>query len=188
MVRAAAELIRTKGVSGTGLREIVAAANAPRGSLQHYFPDGKDQLVSEALLWMGGVASRRVERVLSSLEEPSPSALLAGTVDLWRKEFHDVGFEGGCPLVAAAADVGATSDGLRNVIAEAFDGWTRSMASGLVRTGVPSERAEALAALLIGALEGAIVLSRVRRDTAPLDAVAAELGPLLDGAARPARR
>lgn len=186
MVRAAAELIRTKGVSGTGLREIVAAADAPRGSLQHYFPGGKDQLVAEALLWMGGVAARRVERVLSSLEDPSPSALFDGTVDLWRDDFEHFGFEGGCPLVAAAADVGATSHELRAVIADAFEGWIQPMAAGLVRTGVPSARADALATVLISALEGAILLSRMRRDIAPLDAVAAELGPLLDAVAQPA--
>src|SRR3974390_1855070 len=83
MVRSAAQLIRTKGVSGAGLREVVTEAEAPRGSLQHYFPDGKDQLVSEALVWMGAVAGRRVDRVLTSLENPTPSALFAGIVDLW---------------------------------------------------------------------------------------------------------
>src|SRR5215471_9016581 len=57
MVRSAAQLIRRKGVSGTGMREIVSEANAPRGSLQHYFPGGKEELVAEALLWMGGVAA-----------------------------------------------------------------------------------------------------------------------------------
>ena len=64
MVRSAAQLIRRKGVSGTGMREIVIEADAPRGSLQHYFPGGKEELVSDALLWMGGVAARRVERSL----------------------------------------------------------------------------------------------------------------------------
>src|SRR5437660_8377376 len=80
IVHAAGALIRTKGVSATGMREVVSAAGASRGSLQHYFPHGKDQLVSEALLWMGGVAARRVGRVLASLDDPSPSAFFAGTV------------------------------------------------------------------------------------------------------------
>jgi AcrR family transcriptional regulator len=182
MVRTAAQLIRTKGVSGTGLREVVSVADAPRGSIQHYFPGGKDQLVSEALLWTGGVAARRIERVLSGLDDPKPSALFAGTVDLWRREFTTSGFEGGCPLVAAAADTAATSDELRDVIASAFEGWLEPMADALVRTGVPTGRADALAVLLISALEGAIILSRIRQDTTPLDAVSEELGPVLDAA------
>jgi len=185
MVRAAGRLIRTKGVSGTGLREVVAVADAPWGSLQSYFPGGKTQLVTEALLWMGGVAARRVDRVLTGLDRPSPGALFAGTVDLWRAEFLKDGFDAGCPLVAAAADVASTSDELRAAIGAAFEGWHAPLAAALVRTGVPPEQKDSLATVLISALEGAIVLSRVRRDVAPLDAVAAELGPWLDAMARP---
>src|ERR1700683_5728822 len=81
MVRSAAQLIRRQGVSGTGMREIVTEAAAPRGSLQHYFPGGKEELVSEALLWMGDVAARRIRRSLSELESTTPSALLASIVE-----------------------------------------------------------------------------------------------------------
>src|SRR5258708_21229216 len=49
IVRSAVELVRQRGVHGAGLRQIVAHADGPRGSLQRYFPDGKTQLISEAL-------------------------------------------------------------------------------------------------------------------------------------------
>jgi AcrR family transcriptional regulator len=49
MPRAAVRLISTQGYTGTGPREVVAAWDAPHGSVWHYFPGGKDQLVSEAL-------------------------------------------------------------------------------------------------------------------------------------------
>ena len=83
MIRSAAQLIRRKGVSGTGLREIVVEADAPRGSLQHYFPGGKEELVSDAFLWTGDVAARRIKRSLSKLKSRAPSALLASIVDAW---------------------------------------------------------------------------------------------------------
>src|SRR5580700_6380502 len=95
MVRAAAQLIRRKGVSGTGMREIVIEADAPRGSLQHYFPGGKEELVSDALLWMGGVAARRVERSLREIEPRTPSALLASIVDRWRTDLTTEDFSAG---------------------------------------------------------------------------------------------
>src|SRR5579863_3656041 len=99
MVRSAAQLIRRKGVSGTGLREIVVEADAPRGSLQHYFPGGKEQLVSDALLWMGDVAARRIKRSLGELKSRTPSALLASIVDGWRRDLTNEQFSAGCPLV-----------------------------------------------------------------------------------------
>src|SRR5690242_16151759 len=79
MVRGAAQLIRRKGVTGTGMREIVTEADAPRGSLQHYFPGGKEELVSDALLWAGGVAARRIRRCLGELHPRTPSALLTAS-------------------------------------------------------------------------------------------------------------
>ena len=180
MVRGAAQLIRRKGVAGTGMREIVAEADAPRGSLQHYFPGGKEELVGEALIWMGGVAARRLRRHLEGLDPPTPGALLAALADDWRRDLTSEGFLAGCPLVAAAADTTATSDYLRQVLKQAFDGWQEPLAVALVRLGVPESRADGLAMLVISALEGAIVLARVRCDLAPLDAVVGELGPHLD--------
>ena len=182
MVRTAAQLIRTKGVSGTGLREIVEGARGPRGSLQHYFPGGKDQLVSESLLWMGVVAAKRVTRVMSKLDAPTPGRLFSGTVDLWRKEFLTLGFGSGCPLMAAAADSSATSDAIREADCKAFDGWLEAMTEALEEMGVQAPRSSTLATLMVSALEGAIVLCRVRRETRPLDAVEEELRPLLEAA------
>ena len=53
MVLSAAQLVRIQGVGATGMRDVVAHAEAPRGSLQHYFPGGKDQLIAEAVAWAG---------------------------------------------------------------------------------------------------------------------------------------
>src|SRR5579862_5786022 len=116
MVRSAAQLIRRKGVSGTGMREIVTEAEAPRGSLQHYFPGGKEELVSDALLWMGNVAAHRIERCHRDLKTRTPSALLASIVDTWRHDLTSEQFSAGCPLVAAAADTATTSTQLRQVL------------------------------------------------------------------------
>jgi AcrR family transcriptional regulator len=186
MVHSAAQLIRRKGVSGTGMREIVTEADAPRGSLQHYFPGGKEELVSDALLWMGDVAARRTKRCLSELKSRTPSALLASIVDTWRRDLTNEEFSAGCPLVAAAADTAATSERLRQVLGRAFDGWLEPLSESLVDLGVPSDRSDNLAIVIIAALEGAIILARIRRDLTPFDALVLELGPLLDAVARPA--
>lgn len=186
MVRSAAQLIRRKGVSGTGMREIVTEADAPRGSLQHYFPGGKEELVSDALLWMGDVAARRTKRCLSELESRTPSALLASIVDTWRRDLTNEEFSAGCPLVAAAADTAATSERLRQVLGRAFDGWLEPLSESLVDLGVPVDRSDNLAIVIIAALEGAIILARIRRDLTPFDALVLELGPVLDAVARPA--
>src|SRR3954466_1891091 len=72
MVQAAADLIRQQGVSGTGMREIVERARAPRGSLQHYFPGGKDQLVVEAIETASDWVTGMVDGYLTAVPDASP--------------------------------------------------------------------------------------------------------------------
>jgi len=72
------------------------------------------------------------------------------------------------------------------VLRRAFDGWLEPLSESLVDLGVPLERADNLAMVIIAALEGAIILARIRRDLIPLDALVLELGPVLDAVARPA--
>lgn len=182
MVYSAAQLIRTQGVSGTGMREVVEHASAPRGSLQHYFPGGKDQLVREAVTWAGSFAAARVKRCAQ--QAPTPSGLLAGMVGQWRDQFREDGFAAGCPLVATTADVVAANKKLRDAVKDGFETWLEPVAESLRDMGVPEERCRTLALLMISSLEGAIVLARAQEDVAPLDAVVHELGPLLDAAVR----
>jgi AcrR family transcriptional regulator len=184
IVYSCAQLVRAQGVTGTGLREVVAKADAPRGSLQHYFPAGKDQIVREAIAWSGSFAAERVEQYFAEMRTPTPGGLFAAMAGQWQAEFTARGFAAGCPLVAAAADVAASDGALREAIRDAFDAWLAPVADALRRMGVPPARARSLALVMISALEGAIVLARTHEDLTPLATVVRELRPLLDGAAR----
>jgi hypothetical protein len=121
-----------------------------------------------------------------SQAKPRWSVKLAALVDTWRRDLADEQFSAGCPLVAAAADTAATSEQLRQVLRRALDGWLEPPSGSLLELGVPVERADNLAIVVIAALEGAIILARIRRDLTPFDALVVELGPLLDAVARPA--
>jgi AcrR family transcriptional regulator len=183
MVYAAAQSVRERGVSGTALRDVVERAAAPRGSLQHYFPGGKDQLITEALAWSSDYAAGTVQRYVESTANPTPSGLLAAMTRGWRAEFSARGFQRGCPLLAAAADAAADDPALRAAIEAGFEGWLTPVRSALRDMGVPAARARSLATVLISALEGAIVLARTKHDDTPLRDLVRELGPVLDAAA-----
>ncbi|MGD9483830.1 TetR/AcrR family transcriptional regulator [Streptomyces sp. TRM70308] len=184
MVFSAAQLIRRDGVTATGMRDVAEHAGAPRGSLQHYFPGGKEQLVNEAVAWAGRYAGKRVAKFLAAMDTPTPSGLFAAMVAQWTAEFHAVGFASGCPVAAATADCARSTDSTRTAAAEAFAAWTGPVAEALRGMGVPPERAHAHATLMISALEGALLIARAERDTRALTTVAAELAPLLDDAVR----
>ncbi|MCG8965482.1 TetR/AcrR family transcriptional regulator [Streptomyces sp. CL12-4] len=183
MVFSAAQLIRRDGVQATGMRDVAAHAGAPRGSIQHYFPGGKEQLVGEALQWAGRYAAERVARFLAGMERPAPSGLFDAMVRQWTDEYGTAGFAAGCPVAAATVDCAENSEATRKAAADAFATWTRPVADALTGMGVPEARSVPLATLMISALEGAILIARAERDVRALTAVSRELGPLLDAAA-----
>ncbi|MEV6118528.1 TetR/AcrR family transcriptional regulator [Streptomyces sp. NPDC052109] len=186
MVFSAAQLIRRDGVAATGMREVAAHAGAPRGSLQHYFPGGKEQLVNEAVGWAGRYAGKRIARFLAGLREPTPSGLFAAMVGQWTDEYAAEGFAAGCPVAAATAECVSAGGSTREAAAAAFTAWRTPLAEALSGMGVPAARTESLATLMISTLEGAILMARAEQDVRPLTTAVGELGPLLDAAVSPA--
>ncbi|MEU7022349.1 TetR/AcrR family transcriptional regulator [Streptomyces sp. NPDC046203] len=182
MIFSAAQLLRRDGVAATGMRDVAAHAQAPRGSLQHYFPGGKDQLVNEAVAWAGRYAAKRVARFVAAMDAPSPSGLFAAMVRQWTDELEATGSLAGCPVAAATVDCADGVESTRVAAADAFACWRRPVAQALTGMDVPEARAEALATLMVSALEGAILIARAERDPRALTTVARELAPLLDGA------
>ncbi|MFF3328868.1 TetR family transcriptional regulator C-terminal domain-containing protein [Streptomyces sp. NPDC002888] len=182
MVFSAAQLIRRDGVASTGMREVAAHADAPRGSLQHYFPGGKEQLVNEAVGWAGRYAGNRVARFLAALPEPTPSGLFAEMVRQWTDEYETTGFAGGCPVAAATVDCAESTESTREAASAAFATWTGPVSRALAEMGVPQTRTEPLATLMISSIEGAILIARAEQDTRALTTVSRELGALLDAA------
>jgi AcrR family transcriptional regulator len=162
------------------VRDVVNHASAPRGSVQHYFPGGKEQLVGEAVEWAGRYAGGRIPRFLAGMSEPTPSRLFAAMVRQWIEEYRRDGFAAGCPLAATTVDWAEASPGIRPHLERAVAAWRDPVAAALAELGVPRRKASAVATLMISALEGAIVLARAEQDLKPLFTVIRELGPHLD--------
>jgi TetR/AcrR family transcriptional repressor of lmrAB and yxaGH operons len=166
IVRSAVELVRQRGVHGAGLRQIVAHADGPRGSLQRYFPGGKTQLISEAL---NLAAAEVLDDTESGLID---AANLVDAIDAifapWRQVLVDSNFSLGCPVAATVVDASG-DDQLRQEARALLTQMQDSVRDVLVRFGVPKSTADDDASVLVAALEGALILSRADQSTEPLD-------------------
>lgn len=180
MVYSAVQLVRERGATGTGVRDVVEHAKAPRGSFQHYFPGGKDQLVGEAVLWAADFAAERVRSYRRSARNPTPSGLFAYMAKQWKQEFGERGYTRGCPLMATAADLAGADSAVVARLREGVTRWETAVAEELTAMDVAPRRAKRLATLMLSTLEGAIMWARLHGDTGPLTTAVAELGPLLD--------
>ena len=178
MIASAAALIRERGVEATSFSDVLAHSGAPRGSIYHHFPRGKQQLVEEATRYAGEVIATGLAR---ALDEKDPVAALRAFAATWEGVLRSSDFAAGCPVVAATLE-GDRSPAARERAAAAFARWEALYAEALERHGVTTERARSLATLSVAAIEGAVVLARAQRSTEPLRRVAAELEALTGAA------
>ena len=178
MVMSAALLMRQQGVEGTSFSQVIDASGAPRGSIYHYFPDGKVQLMREATRWGGEFITDQLAR---AFEEGGPHAALDFSETFWRAVLTESDFRDGCPIVAATVE-GERAPDVRDAAGRVFKGWAELVADGLERHGVERERARSLGSFFFSAVEGAVILARAQRSLEPLDRTFGELRRVLDDA------
>jgi TetR/AcrR family transcriptional repressor of lmrAB and yxaGH operons len=178
MISAAEHLFRVQGLHATGLAEVLEQSGAPRGSLYHYFPGGKDELAGAAL----STASSRIEAALVALVERTgsvPAALRAyGAAASARLRATD--FAEGCPIGNTVLEAPVLAPHLRAVCDDALRSWEAVIADALVAEGVARDEADTLGTVVVVMFEGALLVARARRSTAPMDDAAEYLASMLE--------
>ncbi|HEY0119286.1 MAG TPA: TetR/AcrR family transcriptional regulator [Cellulomonas sp.] len=173
MVASAVVLLAKAGVPGASFASVLEASDAPRGSIYHHFPDGKDELVAAAV----DLAGARSFAVLDSLAGLPAAQVVDGFLAMWRAVLVRSDLTAGCAVLAVVVSPG-TPD-LLDRAGDTFRGWRTRLAVLLEAGGVQHDDAAPLAATLVAASEGAVVLARAERDLAPFDLVAEQLRRLL---------
>lgn len=174
IVRTARDLIRRNGMAGTTMLEVVKASGGSRGSLYHYFPGGRSEMVADAVRSSIAEYSTGIE-YLTTLPPVEAIPLM---LDFWRAEAEASDYTAGCPIAAAALG-GTTEPVPRQLAGEAFARWTDAFSRMLTNGGVPAERAHALGTLALAAIEGAVILSLAQKSSEPMETVADQLISLI---------
>jgi AcrR family transcriptional regulator len=166
LVRAAEQLFRVQGYSGTGLKQLTAAAQAPWGSLYHFFPGGKAELAAAAAAHAGEVYAEGWRRMFETAPDPAQAVWRVFEGEVRILEGSD--YRNGCPIASMTLDVGSLDEGLRRAADAAFEQWLAVLRAGFEAHGAPPETAAALARFVLAAIEGAIVLARAAKSPAAL--------------------
>ncbi len=174
------ELFRRQGYTGTGLKQIVAEAGAPFGSIYHFFPGGKQQLAAEVIRTSGRAYQQLVEAIL----DQAPDAITAVETGFAAaaETLVATGYADACPIATVALEVASTDETLREATAEVFAAWVESGTVRFERWGFAPDDARRLAIVLITSLEGAFVLCRAARSTEALTAAASAVTAAIRGA------
>jgi AcrR family transcriptional regulator len=165
---ASAELFRRQGYAATGLKQVIAEAEVPFGSLYHFFPEGKEALGEEVLVFGGRFFLAIYEEVAGGA--PDLPTAVGDFFEGAAQTLTETDYEDACPIATVAGEVASTHDRLRIAAAGAFESWLEALARDAERDGVDAETARALALALLAVLEGAFLLSRTLRSTEPMEA------------------
>src|SRR5438045_9449819 len=156
MVRSAAALIGTRGLTATSFSDVLTHSGAPRGSIYHHFPDGRRQLAESAIGWTSG----QVLGHLRACPSTTPSALLACFIDLWRQSVLASRGSSGCAVAGVAIDIGAFEDDLIGLVRTTVQSWVAELVGRLEDVNVPSDRARTICATCVESTDGALLSAR----------------------------
>jgi AcrR family transcriptional regulator len=178
MIKGAVRLLARQGLQATSFNEVLELTGAPRGSIYHHFPGGKDELISAAVERAGYHTLKAFnERDLASAEE-----ITAVFLGLWRELLSRSQFTAGCAVLAVT--VATDSPDHLNETGAVFRAWRGRLAELLEDGGLTAKEAAQFAATLVAASEGAVALSRAEQSFEPFDLVAEQLLDQIRGVVR----
>lgn len=177
LIAAMIDALQRRGLHGSGLTELLAAAQAPKGVLYYHFPGGKTELAVAAV-------DTVVDRLCLMLDErmgagADPAAALMAWIGNAQKRLENSGYERGCPLATIALETTADDVAIRAALGAGFARVRVRMAEGLVRAGYDSSAAGALSALILAAYEGGLLQARAAGTPEPMTLVGEALLSLL---------
>jgi AcrR family transcriptional regulator len=171
IIDSSAELFRRQGYTATGVKQIVAAANAPFGSVYHFFPGGKEQLGVETIRASGQLYIQLFARI--AMQAPDVLTAVGEFFSGAAETLRETDYADACPIATVALEVASTSEPLREATAEVFDTWISGATAYFAAAGIARETARELAFTMLCLLEGAFIFCRAMRTTEPLQVAGA---------------
>ncbi|MEY2894234.1 MAG: hypothetical protein RJA98_4142 [Pseudomonadota bacterium] len=158
MVITAARWLPQRGMAGLNMVEVARAAQAPRGSVYHYFPGGRDQLLAEAIELASYTGRRLIERTAASAG--TPAEFVEGLFAAGGTWIDPATQSGGCPIAAAMFSAEVESLDLQQRLRGAMQAWRTAIHAAYIGLGMPETAAAELAPSTLMAFHGAMLLAK----------------------------
>jgi TetR/AcrR family transcriptional regulator, lmrAB and yxaGH operons repressor len=162
MIEAAIVLMRRSGYSGVGINEVLAESGVPKGSMYHYFPEGKRQVATEAL---NAYASRIVAFIDERLGRgKSPADKMRQLFRGFEERIQQFDYRQSCAAGCVSLDLGEGLDSVRAAVESAFSDYIDVIARHIPFAA--RRRARSFAGLVLTAIEGGYVRARAEHSSA----------------------
>ncbi|MER2030655.1 MAG: TetR/AcrR family transcriptional regulator [Solibacillus sp.] len=170
ILETATRLFYFQGFHGTGLNQIIKESGSPKGSLYHYFPEGKEQLAEEAIVLSKRRIGAVIQHYMNEFEDVGAAlnAHILAMADLFDL---DNGLEDSytmMPFGLLAAESAFMNERLRKVCGDTYKYWESIYYTKLIANGFSDEAAVTLSKAVSAMIEGAVTLSLSQRSNEPL--------------------
>ena len=152
------EIFREHGFAGTSLSEITVRTGLGKGSIYHFFPNGKKEM-AEAVL--DDVATWFEENVFLPLRENKDAK---SGIKIMFEEVNKYFCSGERICLVGAFALDDTRDQFTTKVNAYFTAWTNSLTVALKRNGYSTKGARQTAEDIIASIQGALVLARSQDD------------------------
>ncbi|MFQ5990094.1 MAG: TetR/AcrR family transcriptional regulator [Candidatus Methylomirabilales bacterium] len=178
ILEAAYRLIHRQGFNNTSLDDILRESRVGKGIFYHHFRSKKE--LGYAVMDRLAVSSseRLAGEVFGRGEDPLGQ--IFRLFDIIVSSQREAGCVGGCPVGNLALEMSDIDDGFRERIDEILNNWRNQVAEAINRAQEGGQLArnlqgEKLAEFIIAGIEGAILLTKVRKDLSVLEGCLDEL-------------
>ncbi|OMC84896.1 TetR/AcrR family transcriptional regulator [Viridibacillus sp. FSL H8-0123] len=179
ILKAATRLFHLNGYHATGLNQIIKESGAPKGSLYHHFPKGKEQLAIEAIQISASRIAAEIKDHLNTIEDPLEA--FQHHIDVIAKRFDNIEDEDSLTIVPfglIASETALVNENMRMVCEDTFLYWENLYKEKLLANGYSDEQATNISTTLNALIEGGVTLSLTQKYGGPLNRVGQML-PLL---------
>ena len=167
IIEKTAALFNSKGYTRTSLSDISEATGLTKGSIYGNF-ENRDELALAVYKFNSGLLRKNLSRSFGD-EFPSSLDKLLAFVSFYRKNWHFVFANGGCPIMNAATESDDTFPNLKNQVKLSFEDWMKNISKIISKGQENGEfnqeiNPEEFASLFVMIVEGGILLSKTTSD------------------------
>jgi len=171
IIRAGMGIIARHGYNSTGIEAILKQAGVPKGSFYHYFSSKQEFGLQVLDHFASGI--ERIFSTMLSDASLSPLARLRKCVESLVVRFEDNNCGVGCLVANLGQELADQNEEFRQRLAWIFRSWMRLFEQCLreARSAgeIPAQSSpELLAEVFISGFEGALLVSKVMKSSAPL--------------------
>ncbi|MEM8670468.1 MAG: TetR/AcrR family transcriptional regulator [Planctomycetota bacterium] len=179
-VKQTCELLKERGRIDFALSDLLDACGARKGSLYHFFPDGKGEVILAAVEHMSQCALAHVSGCLEAEDSVSDAVFrVVNELAMW---IETPGRFNAIPFTAIAAITGADDEAVRLACQQALQRVQTRFIKPLQDEGLKRKDAKSLAVFIVTVIEGAFLYSRTVQTSEPLRNAAVHLKKAIDGA------